>query len=300
MKLMYDEDLLEDVVFLCASKQRAGIGELQIRRFYAERNQLYTIGDTEERNSAFFNLHLQWFWEWGLDSEIKMILGSFQVLVDSTETLAIRKARAKGDEGAELYVSGNSKNAVVALKTERFLDGSALARFLHHELMHLQDMVNPEFAYTPDVGANCCDASQQRLVRERYRVLWDVAIDGRLIRHGRLTLGSRDSRRSDFERGFAFLPVEQRLAMFETLWQADQPTHSQLLNWAEDPRNLGGALAPLPGAACPLCGCSTFAWVDASGINERIRKTIGSEFPRWRSEWGLCQRCAEVYAGVAG
>ena len=67
MHLRYDEDFVEAAVFLGTSGRRRGISPLQIARFNREREKLYAILDPDERNTAFFRLHLEWFREWGLE-----------------------------------------------------------------------------------------------------------------------------------------------------------------------------------------------------------------------------------------
>ena len=67
MQLRYDEDFIEAAAFLCTSGRRKGVPSLQIARFHREREKLYAILDPDERNTAFFKLHLDWFREWGLE-----------------------------------------------------------------------------------------------------------------------------------------------------------------------------------------------------------------------------------------
>ena len=59
MQLRYDEDLVESVMLLFAGNRRSGIPSLQLVRFHAERDRLYRIADADQRNAAFFKLHLE-------------------------------------------------------------------------------------------------------------------------------------------------------------------------------------------------------------------------------------------------
>ena len=63
MELRYDDDFLEGAVFICANSRRHGPPPLQVRRFHHTRERLYAILDPDERNTAFFQLHLEWFRE---------------------------------------------------------------------------------------------------------------------------------------------------------------------------------------------------------------------------------------------
>src|SRR5689334_8636015 len=105
MHLRYDEDFIEEAVLLCASGRRKGISPLHVSRFHRERERLYDMLDLDERNTAFFELHLEWFRKWGLEQLLTQTLGEFPLLPKSLSTLVFRKSRGKNDDGTELYVN---------------------------------------------------------------------------------------------------------------------------------------------------------------------------------------------------
>lgn len=337
MPLRYDEDLVESTVTLCTSGRCQGVPSLQIARFHREREKLYSILDPDARNAAFFKLHLDWFREWGLEKLLSDPLKEFPLLPGALHVLAFRQARAKNDEGAELYVNeSGQRSGVIALRPERFVawpnlqrrnadlsplqpansevgpscpepaeartakrDESrapgTLAGFLHHELTHLQDMVDPAFGYVPELPVPSVSVSQHRLARERYRMLWDITIDGRLTRAGRATVATREQRAAEFSRGFSFWPEPKQQAIFESLWSASAPTHRALAELVCDPRELGSVAGPRPGAPCPLCGFPTFDWADEKQLGAAVTTAIHAEFPHWASAQGACGRCLEIY-----
>jgi hypothetical protein len=300
MKLLFDEDLVEAVVFLSASGRRQGAPALQIHRFHHAREKLYSILDPDERNAAFFNLQLEWFREWHIDEFLCNILSDFPLLDSALDALAFRKARGRNEEGAELFVNAEQqRNGFVAVRPERFENDDALHRFLNHELMHISDMVDPMFGYSPELALTGVAGANERLVRERYRLLWDVTIDGRLHRRSLATESTRERRWSEFVRAFGFWPEEKRLATFDPLWLATSPQHCALLALASDPRDLRAGHEPRPGAPCPLCGFSTFEWASASALTPQISEAVGAEFPHWTPADGTCARCAEVYKAVS-
>jgi hypothetical protein len=51
MKLLFDDDLIDGVVQLGANGRWAGIPDLQVRRFHAERERCYRILDPDERST---------------------------------------------------------------------------------------------------------------------------------------------------------------------------------------------------------------------------------------------------------
>jgi hypothetical protein len=333
MQLRYDEDLVEAAVLLCANGGRkagpifrseavqpfvpyATKGRTppaaQIARFHREREKVYSVLDPDERNAAFFKLYVDWFREWGLEKLLIDLLNQFPRLRGALTTLAFRKARSKSEEGAELYVNRETcadlqpaldrveacstlRHGVIALRPERFKCKDDLAGFLRHELTHLHDMVDPAFGYSPEIGSSGFNTAQQRLTRERYRLLWDITIDGRLTQQGRLQDGAREKHEVNFHRAYSFWPEEKRRAVFEELWANPAPHHTRLLALASDPKDLSHAQQPLPGAACPLCGFPTFDWAAQISFSPPVQERIVAEFPGWTAEHGACGRCAEIY-----
>lgn len=94
MELRYDEDFVEAAAFLCTSGLRKGVSSLQIFRFHRERERLYAILEPEERNTAFFRLHLEWFREWGLEEVLTGLVKEFRWLFGKA-----RCTRSAQDEG---------------------------------------------------------------------------------------------------------------------------------------------------------------------------------------------------------
>jgi hypothetical protein len=295
MHLRYDEDFVEAAVQLCANGRCRGVSSLQIARFNRERESLYAILEPDERNSAFFRLHLEWFREWGLEALLTEPLPEFPLLPEALALLAFRKARSQNDEGAELYVNeAGDRNGVVALRPERVARELELGALLRHELTHLHDMLNPGFGYRPELAAGSASLSQHRLARERYRLLWDVTIDGRLSRAGRQIVATREQRWLEFTTAFAFWTEVRQEEVFTSLWTHPAPTHCLLAELVCDPRQLQSETGPHPGASCPLCGFPTFEWADWSSLADKAQR-IRAEFPHWTPEQGACRRCGELY-----
>lgn len=296
MHLRYDEDLVEAVVFQGASGRLKGIPGLQIARFNREREKLYSIPDPDERNNAFFRLHGDWFREWGMERRLTEPLKEFPLLSEALLILAFRKSRGMSDEGTELYVNeAAERNGVVAICPERLGRDTDLEPFLRHELSHLHDMVDPAFGYVPELAVVSSSISQQRLARERYRMLWDVSIDGRLVGSGRQTVATREQRWLEFCGIFCFWNQPRQQQVFNTLWTSPHITHRDLQELVCDPRQLQADSGPRPGAPCPLCGFPTFAWADNSILTENIITLIRSEFAHWTPAEGSCARCVDIY-----
>lgn len=294
MEFRYEEKLLEEVLFLCSSGRRPGISPAQRQRFLRERERPYAVLDPEERREAFFRVHLAWFQEWGFDATLRERARAFPLFETKLDVLAFRQARGQSDEGAELYLHpGGSRRGVVALRLQHFQDDRRLLAFLNHELLHLHDLIDPAFAYSPWLEGGT--AAPEKLVLERYRLLWDVTVDGRLTARQHETIANREQRWTEFCRAYSFWPEAERARIFQELWNASSPCHSDLLHLAGDPRGVAAAQGPCPGGRCPLCGFPTHDWAEATDLPADRIAAIQTEFPQWRSEHGICRRCFEIY-----
>ena len=300
MELRYDEDFIEAAVFLCASGRRKGVPSLQIARFHRERERLYSVLDPDERNTAFFKLHLDWFREWGLEQPLTDVLKEFPLVREQLGVLAVRKTTGKNDEGAELYVNETGqRTGLLALRLERLSNDAKLRDYLRHEFTHLHDMLNPAFGYSPALDLPGLNAAQKRLARERYRLLWDITIDGRLTAIGHLPMATREQHSAAFARGYSFWPLAKQVEVFDALWNDATPRHAGFLALIADPRGLRDAHRPEPGASCPLCDFPTFHWADTAALTPAILQRVTAEFPAWQPEQSLCSRCLETYEAVA-
>jgi hypothetical protein len=296
MQLQYDQDFVEAAVGVCAWGRVPSVPRLQIARFHREREALYSIADTVERDTGFFELHLEWFREWGLEAVLTASLREFSMLGRHLSILAIRTARGRKDEGAELYVNeAGQRTGILSLRPERLTSGHQVAGFLGHELSHLQDMVNPAFGYSRELNLTQWSPGQQRLAQERYCVLWDTSIDGR--RHGanRPTIGTREGRWQEFTMAFGRWPEVKRESTFTAVWNHPRPTHLWFLDLVAEGCELAGSEQPTPGGLCPLCRFPTFVWADPLKLTDGLLAAVRREFPIWLPEHGLCGRCCAVY-----
>lgn len=299
MQLRYDEDFIEAAVFLCASGRRKGVPSLQISRFHREREKLYAVLDPDERNTAFFKLHLDWFREWGLEQPLTGMLNEFPMVREQLGVLAVRKTTGKNDEGAELYVNeAGQRTGMLALRLERLTNDAALRHYLRHEFTHLHDMLDPAFGYSPALDLPRLNAAQMRLARERYRLLWDITIDGRLTAAGHTPMATFAQHAAAFARGYSFWSDQKQTETFASLWQSRAPRHADFLALIADPRGLRDAHRPAPGASCPLCDFPTFTWADTEALSPEILHRISAEFSAWTPEQGLCGRCLETYVAA--
>lgn len=276
MNVEVDPALVEEAVHLLA---RADAGRW---RAYRRRvDPLYDRPDREERLPAALLGLLR---EWGALAPVEAALA----LAPGADRALVARSRAPDDEGADLLV-GDGRTLLLRLAAARFLDAAALGALARHEVRHVADMLDPAFGYRPDLGMGGRTRAEQELVRARYRVLWDLAVDAR---EGCPV--PAEARRAQLDRAFAALDGGQR----ERLRAAAPRTHAALAAAARDPWAFLGeprTRAGAKGEPCPLCGFPTHDW-DPDPPEEAIRR----DFPGWEPAHGACRQCGDIYRVAVG
>ena len=115
------------------------------------------------------------------------------------------------------------------------------------------------------------------LLRERYRVLWDATIDGRLCREGLLGAGARAVRLSEFARAFPMLR-ERTQAAFAPWFDGPRLTHAAIVAFIQEPLGPGTA----DEARCPLCRLPTCVLERGpAGLDRDVWRAIERDHPGW-------------------
>lgn len=275
------------------------------RSFRRERDRLYENRDPEAREVAFRDLHARWFDNLDLGLPIAEALREQGVLPARAQGCRVALARSRHEEGAELFVrpagSGRpepeARWIVIRLRPETLGSPDHLLQFLRHELTHIADMLDPRFGYEPRLPSSPAGPAHERLLQERYRVLWDTAIDGRLARLGRAPGSARELRLREFSRTFPMLgeKIEEAFAQF---FDATILTHAELVGFSTNPASQisNPPAGPRPGDRCPLCRFPTYAFQpDPDLLPTEALSRIQDDFPEWVPALGLCQQCADLY-----
>lgn len=295
--LRYDPGLVEEAVFLAVE------GHPEAKRFHRERDRIYGIKHPEERERAFNDLHRAWFLRLGLADQMEKAVSEQPLLSSGVNSCLVARAPSKCEEGAELFVnpeekvSGKERRTVsIFLRAESLLDPSALLTFLRHELMHIADMLDPGFGYEPELPPAEGGPTHDRLLKERYRVLWDATIDGRMLRCGWATESLRAERLREFCSTFPMFGQKSE-SLFSRFFDREPHTHAELVAFILDPRAIIGAPeAPHPGSRCPLCGFPTYDFEsEPERLPDELIIRITGDFPSWHPSRGLCAQCADIY-----
>ena len=311
----FEPELIEEAVFVSLR------GHPRERAFLRQRDRLYEVRDPEARETAFRELHATWFEKLELARPIVQALEEQPSIAAATRSCRIAPARARQEEGAELFVrpatGGEGERerrwVVIRLRPESLNAPDRLLRFLRNELFHIADMLDPRFGYEPHLPQPPGGPAYEGLLRDRYRALWDAAIDGRLARGGRAPAAVRAERLRDFVGTFPMLGGHAEEA-FARFFDGAACTHAELVAFAAHPRRVSSssdprpasppgsdcaspvAAVPQPGERCPLCRFPTHAFEpDPNGLPEEVLSSIRTDFPAWSSAHGLCRQCADLY-----
>lgn len=235
----YAPTLLEEAVLL------AIVGRPEERLFRRERDPLYGTQDSDLREARFRSFHREWFLRLGLGDPVEQALNERPILAESTRCCLVAAAPGRKDESAELFVSppgegldDSERHSIgLTIRATSFLDAESLLSLLRHELLHIADMLDPDFGYTPDsLMADDGDVRTTQL-QERYRVMWDATIDGRLVREDMAPASRRSQRLADFARTFS--PFGERMEQaFEQFFDGSGHTHPELVAYARAPHEM--------------------------------------------------------------
>lgn len=298
MNIVVDAELMEHAVF-GAVRAQPDLERRYHRRFAAAHGQ-----PLEKRDEAFRTLHAEWFHELGLHERLLSLARECPHLHRQIARLLLHEAASRGTQGCELFGKPDSYSVVAAVHVATLLDAAALQYWGRHEFRHVEDMLDPAFAYDPSDRPDGPTAAARHLVRDRFAVLWALSIDARLARRMTLPAGVLSRRQREFSAAFGICGP-QADGTFASLWAEFErrlPTHAELLTRARAATSLaridpdrGAALTPPAGAPCPLCGFSTFDWAPPAALHTALCERVILDFPNWSASHGVCGCCAELY-----
>jgi hypothetical protein len=301
MLLIVQPDLVERVVFETVRGDAA-----QSRAYHREFARCHNEPEGEGRDTAFRHLHERWFEQLGFRRRIVDIVNEFRFVARDVSRVVITPAGGRGGQSAELFGTPGAYSVVLVVAAATLLDPAAFAYWARHELMHIDDMLDPTFEYDLAARPNGSSLAARNLWRDRYALLWALSIDARLAQCHPTARLLKTQRKMEFALAWGISDSVAANEVFDHFWTnftAGRPTHQELITWtratwtgaAESEHASPHRRAVLPGDPCPACRFKTFDWASASQL-ERIDEIVRGNFPDWRPENGLCGRCAEVYS----
>lgn len=240
MTFEYDPQLVEQTTFLAARRDPAN--ECAMHELL---DPLYGIGDAELRQRGFREAYGKLFREFGLDRIVPAYARTFPLLSGRLGRCIVREAERRRAQSADLYrdkTGGRGNNGeqvlIIALCPECLVDQDRLRPWLLRQLRHIEDMVDDRFAYERDLPD--APAVRQNLIRDRYALLWDIFVESRLIRSGKIAGDCVGALRLSFDKTFARDGQSPSRPVFEKLMDEDGLTHAQLMSWATERDRLLG------------------------------------------------------------
>jgi len=299
IRLTYAPDLLEEAVLLA---ERTAPPE-QVRAFRRERDRIYEPPDNDVREARFRLLHVRWFARLGLHRIVEQVVSERADIIDRVGEGRVLRALTRREEGADLIdhvIPGDvdpRPMLVLRLRPATLLEPDAVRALLLHELTHIADMIDPAFGYERTLPASEEGPSADNILRDRYRVLWDVTIDGRLARAGVANRYTRDARWREFAATFAMLG-ERCPHAFEAWFDCTRPTHESLVAFAVAP---DGSTNTSRSGRCPLCRFPVASLDPWPGrLSAATQVAIRINHPAWRIDQGLCSQCLDLYEARYG
>ena len=286
-RIEYEASLVEEAVLRAAMSLDPAISA----SFRSERDRIYEMEGSEEREARFEELHGRFFIRLGLDRPLHRALKEQPTLQRHTHACRVLRTCTREMADLALEVGSRAPSLVIRLRPESFLHTEALLRLLRRELAHAADMLDPDFGYARELPTCEADPALMNLLRDRYRVVWDTTIDGRLCRCGLLDEEARALRLAEFARAFPMLG-DEAAAAFAHWFDDPAPKHAAILQFIQEPRGPGS----LRDTRCPLCRLPALALVR---VDAELARAIGRDHPGFDGEQGCCARCREVYAALS-
>jgi len=324
MEIRFQPALLQEVIDSFAEKTEREGDPTYYNEFHELADPIYENFALDDREPEFKRLYQILFAKWGFADILRDGFDDFPALRDKTGIVLVRGVLKEGQEGVDVlrkwgvveeklsrqFEAEGKKGVGIKLIPRRFYD-PAIPRYLRHELTHISDMLNDDFGYDPDtkVGLN---PGEEHLILNRYRVLWSLHVDSRIVRSGKEPMFSREYRFREFRSWYRKIPPSQVESVFEGLWQTDYLCHAELIEMASDTSRvieraveIEDSELPdvqtkpmlLPGFPCPLCRFPTYSWVEdmEETLEGFVLDFIRENHPGWDVEYGACDRCVEVY-----
>lgn len=292
LQINFDPTFIEEAVFLL---MRDGQGDNLFRDFCKEKEEIYqkdTAGD--ERDKAFKLFYGKYFCNLGLEDFFKNICEDFPHIYKPEVRVVVKRVWNRKHEEAELYVQPQQKTVYLGILVRRILDLAFLESFLRHELMRISDMLSFDFQYSPHPVLGGKNEIEDNLIRERFRLLWDLYIDARLRGKGFKTIKSYEEQKKEFARIFFFLTQLEREKILSKIQGCESLMQIDLLSWAGDPRSI--KVLGKGGLRCPLCDFTSFNPIkhwDAETLP--VVNEIKKDYPHWEPSQGICPQCFDLY-----
>lgn len=296
--IRFEPYFVEEAVFLrIQAAEKLGQKD-SVRLFHEERARLYETVSKAEQESKFRTFYLKHFHSLEIEKIFTDVIREFPLLQSSDLQVLVKSTFRKNQEAADLFVDPPVLRLVINIRVPQILNPSYVGRFLRHELLHVSDMLDPAFHYSPKPELGGVGGVENNLIRERFRLLWDLYVSSRLIQSDHEPLIPLIDLKQNFERSFAYLDDARKAEIIAEFVGQKKWTQAGLVRLARNDRvnkSLGKG-----GLRCPLCHFTSYenvrVWTpEQAPVIYEVRK----DFPGWKSREGLCTQCYDLYESRA-
>lgn len=281
--IQYSDELIEGTVeTVIRKKQEDGDNSLFVQ-FHGLSDNAYSIYlNPQDRAEAIRGVYKFLFSMLKLDAVAPEAIEKFPIIVrNAAAVYFVRPEDASSDESGDILIRDGKTVVVIKVAPNTVNDPVRFRNILNFELMHVQDMMDPAFQFTP--ADSTLSKSWLDPVRLRYRLLWNIYCVSRLEKLPLESPRKRVDLETEFERLYGAIPAEVRARLFGKLFGVESFTHPILAELARVSANLlkffreelpVGSFDVIQGSPCPLCKFPTFNWVEFNGkmICERCRE----------------------------
>ncbi len=260
MRFEYEPTLVERAVRLAVQADATLAAAL-----HAEIDPIYRLDDLERRDRAFADAFSRCFQALDLGRPPTRLIAAFPLLAANIDVCRIRTAPRRADELAELFVRREEDDAghaartlLIVLCAESLVDFASTAPMLRRELLHVCDMIDPAFGYDAKELARLPRLDQP--VRDRYRVLWDIYVESRLLMAQRVPAGGAEQLAAAFIRAFTLQGQAPPQRWFDLAFTVEGLRHDVMLSIARRPQEFESLLAGVVDARPP--GVQTIATIE--------------------------------------
>ena len=141
----FDPRLVEEVLLLVAEVANPAERDT----FRRERDSIYEVETADLRETGFQALDARWFKRFRVADHLLDLLREHASLPDGISGCYVLSAGSYKDEGADLHTPKGESTVlpvlVIRLLPKTLADTERLTLLLRHELLHVTDMLDPQF-----------------------------------------------------------------------------------------------------------------------------------------------------------
>lgn len=294
IRIIYESFFVEEAVFLASKYNINELKSAIIQEFHKARENIYLNTMTEERNFSFERLYNEYFNKFRINETFENAVLGFPLLHQPDVTLFVKKVWCKKEEDTELFVDGKVKTVCIALMANRILQPFSIQAGLRHDLLRISDMLDPKFQYTPHISLAGKNELEDNLIKDRFRILWDIYIDARLRKGGYSVMKTVEEQKLKYRKAFFFLKESEQEYVYSKLDGCENLMQIDLINWAQDARSI--KMLGEGGLRCPLCEFTSFDLVIKRPKELLcVLDEIKNDHPCWVPEQGVCPQCFDLY-----